>query len=222
MIDKNAILDAYQFRHACKIFDTDKKISKEDFTFILETARLSPSSFGMEHWRFIVITNDALKEKLKPDCWGQKQITTCSHLVAVVAKTAAVQDEDYVKKMFARHGADKESQKGLLGTYMDILKERSKQFVIRYMYKKMTQKHATFEWSARQCYIAAANMATSAAMIGIDSCFIEGFKKEKLEATLGIDATQEDIPLLLSFGYRIKEQPRKDRLSVDEIVEVRA
>lgn len=62
---KQEILKAYQFRHACKVFDTKKKISDEDFHFILETGRLSPSSVGLEPWKFVVIQDEALREKLK-------------------------------------------------------------------------------------------------------------------------------------------------------------
>ena len=57
MITKNAIIQAYNFRHACKVFDADKKISDDDFLFILETGRLSPSSFGFEPWKFLVVQN---------------------------------------------------------------------------------------------------------------------------------------------------------------------
>ncbi|WP_235550197.1 nitroreductase family protein, partial [Paenibacillus sp. Soil724D2] len=67
---KQEILKAYQFRRACKAFDTNKKITDEDFHFILETGRLSPSSFGFEPWKFVVIQNAALREKLKPVSGG--------------------------------------------------------------------------------------------------------------------------------------------------------
>ena len=222
MIDKHLILDAFNFRHACKVFDTTKKIPDEDFNFLMETARLSPSSFGMEHWRFIVISDGSLKEALQPHCWNQKQIASCSHLIVVLAKTEAVQDEAYIMKMFSRHTQDKEQLQASFGSYMALLEQKIKAFVSRYMYKMLTKKHAVYEWCTRQCYIAAANMATSAAMIGIDSCFIEGFKKEKLEDALGIDSNKEEIAVLLTFGYRVNEQPAKNRLTLEEIMEVRS
>ncbi|WP_242834229.1 nitroreductase family protein [Clostridium pasteurianum] len=64
-IEKEKIIEAYNFRHACKEFDADRKISQDDFNFILETARLSPSSFGFEPWKFVIVQNEALREKLK-------------------------------------------------------------------------------------------------------------------------------------------------------------
>ena len=199
---KEEILEAYNFRHACKIFDETKQISDDDFHFILETARLSPSSFGMEHWRFLVIENQELREKIKAEAWNQAQITTASHLVVVLTKTASVADDEYITRLFSRRGLDAEAQKGYIKRYKDYIEVRP-----------------IYEWAARQCYIAAANMTTSAAMIGIDSCFIEGFSKEGVENILEIDTTKEDVALILTFGYRVNPQPQKHRLSMDEIVE---
>ena len=98
------------FRHACKIFDENKKISNEDINYILEAARRSPSSFGMEAWKFLVITNEALKAKLRPVCWDQVQITSCSHLVIVLAGIESVKPESGIpKKRFARRDMPQES-----------------------------------------------------------------------------------------------------------------
>jgi nitroreductase len=79
-ISKQEILDAFWFRHACKEFDDSRKLNAEDFQFILETARLSPSSFGLEPWKFLVVQNPLLREKLAACTWGgQKQLPTGSH-----------------------------------------------------------------------------------------------------------------------------------------------
>jgi len=87
MIDKQAILDAYNFRHACKEFDPTKKISQADFDFILETGRLSPSSFGYEPWQFVIIQDMKLREKLLPVTWGaQKTLPTASHYMAILVR----------------------------------------------------------------------------------------------------------------------------------------
>ena len=77
-------MEAMEFRHACKIFDENKNISDTDMKDILEVGRLSPSSFGMEAWKFLVISNEDLKAKLRPACWDQVQVTSCSHLVIVL------------------------------------------------------------------------------------------------------------------------------------------
>ena len=79
---KQEILDAFQFRHACKEFDHRKIIPIDDFEFILETARLSPSSFGLEPWYFVVVQDTALREQLKANAWGAPvKLDTASHFV---------------------------------------------------------------------------------------------------------------------------------------------
>ncbi len=84
---KNEILAAYQFRHATKEFDASRKISSGDFQFILETGRLSPSSFGLEPWQFVVVQNPQIREKLRPFAWGaQKQLPTASHFVLILSR----------------------------------------------------------------------------------------------------------------------------------------
>lgn len=86
-MDKNDILKAFMFRHACKEFDSAKKISREDFQFILETGRLSPSSFGLEPWHFLIIQKKELRETFAQVAWGgQKQFPTASHLLFTLVK----------------------------------------------------------------------------------------------------------------------------------------
>ena len=221
MIEKKKILEAYNFRHACKKFDTNKKIATEDMDFLIETFRLSPSSFGMEPWRLLVITDAALKKELKSHCWNQSQIDTCSHLVVIIAKTALVESDSYIKKMFSRRPLKPDESNSIIKQVKTTLKELSMNFITRYMYKSSLKTKAIYEWCSRQNYLASANMATSAAMIGIDSCFIEGFKKEKIEDALELDRSKEEVSLLLPLGYRISEPKSKTRLDVSEIVTYR-
>lgn len=204
---KKEILKAYSFRHACKIFDETKKIPKEDFDFILETGRLSPSSFGMEQWKFIVVQNDELKAKIRPHCWNQVQITSCSELVVVLAKKILRSTHPYVSEMLTYKKWDEERKKAYLERYKNHNDWRSDEELVC--------------WSMKQGYIAAANMLTSAAMIGIDSCPIEGMDKTKVQEVLEIDTTKYEIALLLTFGYRINPQPQKSRLPIEKIVEYR-
>ncbi|WP_246499639.1 nitroreductase family protein [Thiothrix unzii] len=79
-----AFLQAMNFRHACKKFDPQRTIAAEDFQQILEVGRLSPSSFGMEHWHFVVVQTPELREKLREACWNQPQITESSHVVVIL------------------------------------------------------------------------------------------------------------------------------------------
>lgn len=197
------------FRHACKIFDESKKISDEDIDFILEVGRTSPSSFGMEAWKFLVITNEELKAKLRPACWDQVQITSCSHLVIVLAGIDSLKPESgEVEKRFSRRDMPKENLEFYLGLYASHLE------------KTLSSDDNIYSWSAKQTYTAAANMMTgAAATIGIDSCPIEGFEKEKVEDILSLDTAKYQVALVLPFGYRLNEQSQQLRLPFEEVVE---
>jgi len=203
----NNFSKAMDFRHACKVFDDTKKISKEEMHFILEAGRKSPSSFGMEGWKFLVITNDALKEKLRPVCWDQVQITSCSHLVIVLATIDAVKVESGIpEKRFARREMPQESLDFYMKLYAEHLKET------------LSTDTNIYHWTARQSYIALGNMMTAAAYIGIDSCPIEGFEKEKVEAILDIDTNKYQLAVIVPFGYRLNEQSEQLRLPFEEVV----
>ena len=95
---QNEFIKAMEFRHACKIFDETKKISEEDMRLILEMGQKSPSSFGMEAWKFLVITNEDLKARLRPACWNQVQVTSCSHLVIILAGIESVKPQSGAPK----------------------------------------------------------------------------------------------------------------------------
>ncbi|WP_416224719.1 NAD(P)H-dependent oxidoreductase [Malaciobacter marinus] len=196
------------FRHACKVFDDTKKIPEEDLKFILEVARKSPSSFGMEPWKFLVVQNQELKEKIRPTCWNQVQITSCSDLVIVLAKIEDVKVESGVpEKRFGRRPMPQEKKDFYINLYANHLKDT------------LSSDKNIYEWTARQTYIAVGNMMTAAAAIGIDSCPIEGFEKDKLEQILELDTTKYQVAMVLPFGYRLNEQSDQLRLSFDEVVE---
>ena len=193
--------EALQKRYACKLFDPSYHLAKEQVEKILEYGRLSPSSFGMEPWRFIVVEDQKHKEALQPLCWNQPQITTCSHLVIILADKASVQDEEYIEAMFARRGLDKEATAAYIQRYKEFL-----------------AKQDISCWVQKQCYIAAANMMTGASEEGIDSCPIEGFEKERVEEYLKLDTTKLEVALLIAFGKCAKEAPKKHRLSLERLV----
>lgn len=204
----NDFTKAMDFRHACKVFDAVKKISDDDMHYILEAGRKSPSSFGMEAWKFLVITNEALKAKLRPVCWDQEQITSCSHLVIVLAGIDSAKVESGMpEKRFKRREMPQET----FDFYMNIYAEHLKQ--------TLSSDENIYAWTAKQSYIAAGNMMTAAAFAGIDSCPIEGFEKAKVEEILGLDSSKYQVAMVLPFGYRINEQSEQLRLPFEEVVE---
>lgn len=205
---KNEFTKVMDFRHACKVFDENKKISDEDIKCILEAGRKSPSSFGMEPWKFLLITNEELKAKLRPACWNQIQITSCSHLVIVLAAIESVKVESGIpQKRFKRREMSQEQLDFYLKLYSNHLREM------------LSCDKNTYAWTSKQSYIAAANMMSAAAFLNIDSCPIEGFEKEKVEEILGLDVSKYQLSLVLPFGYRVNGQSAQLRLPYEEVVE---
>jgi len=204
---KELFEEVLNFRHACKTFDETKKIAKEDLEFILEAGRRSPSSFGMEPWKFLVVQNQELKEKIRPYCWNQPQITTCSDLVILLAKIEDVKpSNEYVENMFSRRPLPQEKIDAYIELYGNHLE------------KTMSSDENVFCWTARQCYIAFANMMSAAASLQIDSCPIEGFEKEKIEEILELDTSKFQVAVILPLGYRINEQSEQLRLPKEEVI----
>ncbi|MBA4543000.1 MULTISPECIES: NAD(P)H-dependent oxidoreductase [Thermoactinomyces] len=213
---KEQVLEAFRFRHATKKFDPTKKITDEDFNFILETGRLSPSSVGLEPWKFLVVQNRELREKLRELSWGaQGQLPTASHFVVILARTDARFDSDYVKNHMI-------NVKKMPAEQLEALSERYKSF--QKSFHILDNDRSLFDWSSKQTYIALANMMTAAAQIGIDSCPIEGFDPDAVNRLLAEEGLLEDgnfaVSVMVAFGYRAEDPHRpKTRKSLDQVVE---
>lgn len=204
----NDFQKALQFRHACKIFDDKRAIPSEQFAEILDAGRMSPSSMGVEPTRFLVVRDKSLREKLKEACWGQIQLTTASEVVVVKCLLQQIfPPSNYLNQMSFRRGKTDTEREKWIEMYKNMLLEKEADGI--------TLRH----WVEKQSYIAGGTMMNYAAYLGIDSCAIEGFEYKKLNAVLGIDRFKECVSMILTFGYRIKEQQKRYRLSLDEIVE---
>ncbi|ASA20808.1 NAD(P)H-dependent oxidoreductase [Paenibacillus donghaensis] len=212
------ILSAYRFRHATKEFDSSRVVPERDFRFILETGRLSPSSFGFEPWKFVVVQNPEIREKLRAHAWGaQKQLSTASHFVLILARLPQdmMADSAYIQHMMQDvHELPEEVIAGRGKVYDQFLKV---DFALAH------NERAMFEWGCRQTYLALGNMMTAAAQIGVDSCPIEGFDKARIEQVLteeGImDPEHFGISVMAAFGYRLNEPRPKSRQSSEEIIQ---
>ena len=202
-------LEILKFRHACKIFDESKKICAGEFDFILEAGRLSPSSTGLEQWDFLIVQNPALREKIREVSWNQIQITSCSHLVIILAKISELKsDSKYVSDMIARR-PDKsmEDKANRVAFYKGFLDGSFK-----------NDNELLFNWSHAQAMFAATNMMNAAASLGIDSCPIEGFDRAALDKILELDESRQRVALMVPFGYRLNPQPPKYRRPISDIV----
>lgn len=197
---KELFLEMMNYRHACKLFDNTKNVSDDDLDFILECGRLSPSSIGMEQWKFVVIQDGELKQKLQGACFNQPQVGTSSAVVAILAKIKELEVGSlYIDKVLMRRGKE--------------VGEQYKGFYANYAAKKNIPA-----WADAQCHIAGANMMSGAAFIGIDSCPIAGFDAEAVSKVLDFSRADYEISLVVPFGYRANPQPEKFRLPIAELV----
>lgn len=216
MITKEDVLGAFLFRHACKQFDVEKKIGNEDFNYILETGRLSPSSFGFEPWRFVVIQNPGLRAKLKEVTWGaQGTLPTASHYLAILCRKGDMRfDSAYIADFMRKVQKLPEEWVAKKAEVYRNFQQSD--------FKLLESPRALFDWACKQAYIALGNMMTAAAMIGIDSCPIEGFDMEKTESVLAgagvLDREKYGLAVMAAFGYRINPQPVKTRQDLDDVV----
>ncbi len=216
-INKKDILNVFRFRHACKEFDASKIVSDEDINYILQTANLSPSSFGFEPWHFVVVQNKELRDLLKPVAWGAPlKLDTASHFVLGLSMKASMTrwNSDYINHMMKDV---KQFPEEVVETYSKVYREFQERDFNLDTDKKL------FDWASKQTYIALANMMTSAALIGVDSCPIEGFHEEKVESLLqekfDIDTNQYGLSYMVAFGYRKGEPARsKSRRSFEDII----
>ena len=214
-LTKQQVMDGFNYRKSCRYYDETRKISAEDFNFILDLGRLSPSSVGSEPWRFLVIQNKALREKLKPVAWGMAtQLDSASHLVFFLAKKNARFDSEFLRASLIRRGID--SPEGIAQA-----QAKYESFQKNDM-KTLESERSLFDWCSKQTYIAMANMMTGAAMIGIDSCPIEGFNYDAVNKILAdeglFDPTEWGVSVATTFGYRTRDLTRKGRQSMEDVV----
>lgn len=204
----NPILEALQFRYAAKAFDPEKTIPGETLDTILECARLSPTSFGMEAWKFLVVASKEVKEKLQPACWNQPKVTQASHIIVLLTTPDMIQPGSaYVSDKFHERGLPEEATKAYIERYKT------------YMDSEVFPRMSGYAWCAKQCYIALANIMTAAAAEAIDSCPMEGFEKDQVEKVLGINTAAYEVAVMVALGYRIDPQPPRHRKPFDTLFE---
>lgn len=209
------ILEILNFRHACKEFDSSKKISDSDFEIILKGGQLSPSSMGIEPWKFLVIQNESLREELATVSWGgKKQIPSCSHLVILLSRMTKElkHDSSYIHHLLTEvKQMPQEAVENFKGVVKMIEDTRFQ-----------NNEKALLNYSCLQTYIAAANMMTVSAMQQIDSCAMGGYDQKAVEEILIkhnlLNKDEFYLTLMIAFGYRINEPTPKTRQSLNDLV----
>ena len=190
MITAEALLSALNWRYATKQFDPAAKLSDAEFEELIEVLRLTPSSFGLQPWKFIVVRDPALREQLKPASWGQSQVTEASHLIvlAVMKQITPEYVDHFVESIATTRGVTAESLKGYRGMMVKSLVGKT--------------EAETIQWAGLQAYIALGSLLTAAALRGIDTCPMEGFERDKYDAILGLAPLGLTTAVVCPVGHR--------------------
>ena len=208
------LLQAQLWRYATKKFDATRKIPAGPWAALEEALVLSPSSFGLQPWKFIVVTDPALKASLRAASWNQGQVEDCSHLVVFVAREQM--GEGDVDRFLARTAevrqqplADLAAYKGMMmGTLVDG-----------------PGAAASGQWAAKQAYIALGNFMTSAALLGVDTCPMEGLDPVQYDRLLGLEGSGYHSVCACPAGYRAADDPyaskAKVRFPLEAVIERR-
>jgi nitroreductase len=204
------IIEALNWRYATKVFDKDKKVGEEDLAELLEALRLTPSSFGLQPWKFIIVNDPAVRAKLRAVAWDQSGVTDASHFI--VFTSLHTLDEKYVDRFL---GVNSE----ITGTPVEKLASY-KQMVMGFA--AAMDERGKEEWLARQTYIALGELLTICALKEIDACPMEGFDPKKFDEILGLTGTPYAVHIACAIGYRSAEDKyalaKKVRFNKNEII----
>lgn len=204
MISSEEFLEAMRRRYACKLF-SGKRLSPDDVSFVLECARLSPSSFGLEHWHLYAIESGSALGRLKDACFAQDAVGTASLAVVAMCRrgNAYSPDGDFIRERGSRFP-------GGLAEFVDDY---------RGYWEYLSSNGLVDHWARSQCYIASANMMTGAAARGIDSCAIEGYDDAKVLSILSLGGNDWETGLVTVFGYAANDDSReKIRMPPERII----
>jgi nitroreductase len=190
-ITADQLLDAQTWRYATKQFDASKTIPPHIWQALEESLILSPSSYGLQPWQFFIVTNPNLRAKLRPHSWNQSQITDASHLVvfAIPEKVDVPYMEKYLARIAEIRGVTLES--------LDFYRDMMMADVIAGPRQAWVR-----EWAARQVYIALGNFMTSAALLGVDTCPLEGIDPREYDVVLDLPAKGYNTIVACAAGYR--------------------
>jgi nitroreductase len=186
-----ATLEQLNWRYATKQFDPTKQIPIDTWHTLEQSMVLSPSSFGLQPWKFFVVRNPNLREQLVEHSWGQKQVAEASHLVVFAIRHNL--DAAYVDRYVARMAEVQQVSVDTLQGYGNLVKGTI---------DRLATPSAVDAWSTRQVYIALGQFMTTAAMLEIDTCPIEGFVPPKYDEILGLTAQGYASVVVCAAGYR--------------------
>lgn len=190
-INSDTLLHQLNWRYATKQFDASRKITPQDWATLEQALLLTPSSGGLQPWKFIVVTDPAVRAKLTPASYGQPQIKDASHLVVFAARigfnTADV--DAHIQHVAEIQGVPVEALAQFRGMLIGGIVQSMDD----------TARNA---WARNQAYIALGNLLTSAALLGIDACPMEGFDRNQYDEILGLKPKGLAAAVIATLGYR--------------------
>lgn len=209
-VDPAALLSNLQWRYAVKKFDAGRKIPAATWQALEQATVLSPSSFGLQPWRFVVVHDTAIRAKLKAASWNQSQVTDASHLIVFARRTSlGAQDvQRYIDSIAKVRGVPVASLDGYKNMMLGFAQQPG---------------FDTGLWASKQVYIALGVFLAAAANLGIDACPMEGIDPkqydELLKPALGSDYTTLCVA---TAGYRASDDAiagmAKVRYPIDDVV----
>lgn len=182
------LLTALNWRYATKVFDPTKKIPDDVWAALEESLVLTPSSYGLQPWKFIIIQDKELREQLISHTWRQRQVVDCSHLV--VMATRHTMSEVEIDANLTRIAEVRGGTPDALVGYRKMLTGT------------LEQGYMTKDWAKMQAYIALGQFMVASALLGIDTCPMEGFVPEKYDEVLGLKDQGFTTAVLCPAGYR--------------------
>ncbi|MBL9116478.1 MAG: NAD(P)H-dependent oxidoreductase [Verrucomicrobiaceae bacterium] len=191
MTTPEELISSLKWRYATKSFDPARKIPDKEWAALEESLVLTPSSFGLQPWKFLVVQDQAIREQLVPHSWGQRQVADCSHLVVMTVKqNLSTADVDaFVQRNVDVRGGSVEALKG----YRDMMEG--------FRAKAETEGWLQ-QWAKLQAYIALGQLMAAAALLRIDACPMEGFVPAKFDEILNLNAEGLTTAVLCPLGYR--------------------
>ena len=210
-IPASQLVEALNWRYATKKFDPVKKIAPDAWDALEQSLVLSPSSIGLQPWKFFVVTDQAVKNQLVAASYHQKQAAECSHFVvfAVRRDIDAAHVDRHISRMVEVRGVTVESL------------DKFRTMTMRNL--ETARAAGTLDtWQTHQIYIALGQFMASAAVLGIDTCPMEGIEPEKYDEILGLSGTDYATVVACAAGYRLGDDKyattKKVRFKADDVV----
>jgi len=204
-------LQALRWRYATKVFDPNRKIPADVWSALEDTLVLSASSFGLQPYRFVVVDDPSLRQQLMPHAWNQRQVVDASHFVVFAARTAITEGDidRWIARIAEVRGVTRDSLAGYRSMMTGMLLDPS--FAPQAVH-----------WAAKQAYLALGNLMTAAALLGIDTCPIEGFVPAEFDRILQLPQQGYTSVVCCALGYRSPDDKYaalpKVRLPKEELI----